>query len=278
MPPLCPQDCVSLSPTFVDPVSIEVYSHTARTMRDDFEFYAGLLPGEFTRISKMPIYHISLQPSLALAFSSFEIAFKAPDMVLKAVYDLYVSNSQCRLEDRTRFDSVEWPSISGSSLLLDEEIRIVYTKHPVTGEVTTHTHPFPHLPKFTISAAHPALLTLQATKFRLYNQCNPLDMLTQMFLMRSTYTPHPSFYKDWSAYWREDPAGSSASTAVSSMKRKALGNANIYHKRPRKSSDDVDAKKASPQRGQERRPVHDVRRTEKMHTSPRRSTCPLDSR
>ncbi|KIY69611.1 hypothetical protein CYLTODRAFT_452482 [Cylindrobasidium torrendii FP15055 ss-10] len=214
---LCPQDCVSLSPTFVEPVSIQVYSHTARTMRDDFEFYAGLLPGEFIRISKMPIDHISLQPSLAQAFSAFNIAFRPPDT------------------ERKRFDSFQWPSASGSSLLLAPKIRVVYTRHPITGEVATHTHPFPHLPKFTISGAHPALLTLQATKFRIYHLCNPPDILTELFVMRSTYTVHRSFRKDWSAYWREDAAGPAVSTKASGVKRKALENANICHtERPRK--------------------------------------------
>lgn len=194
-----------------------------------------------------------VQPSLAHAFLSFAIAFQPPDTVLNTVYDLYVSNSQCRLKERKRFDSVrnrfrtnppgltsiqfEWPKAFSCSLLLDPQIRTVYTKHPATGEVATHTHPFPHLPKFTVSAAHPALLTLQGTKFRISHFCSDrhrdTDILRKLIIMRSTYTIHPSFTKDWSAYWIEEDVGAPAE--IASVKHKTLANANVAISRGHKS-------------------------------------------
>lgn len=160
------------------------------------------------------------------------------------------------------------------------EIKTIYTKHPLTGEVAIHTHPFPQLPLFTIADAHPALLVLQSHRFRLHHHTSkPGDILNMIINLRAKHGVHPAFRKDWSRYWTND--GKPGATA--GVKRKALGDANVDNKRARTSSSDVkvvhNAEKSRPspassQRKRIRRPVYHDRPTKKLPTSLHRSECP----
>ncbi|KIY60588.1 hypothetical protein CYLTODRAFT_427821, partial [Cylindrobasidium torrendii FP15055 ss-10] len=200
----------------------------------DFEFYAGTLPGEFVRISEKPINKMLLQPSIARLLNNSTGTFQPPDEVLQTSLDLYTKNSQCKLKLRQRFDSFQWPAASGCSLLVEDSIRTIYTKHPLTGEVEVHKHPFPQLPLFNIvGEAHPALLAHQSLRFRIHNyDYTPGDILNKILDMRSDNAVHPGFRRDWSWYWAKDGKAS----VSAGVKRKALGDANVNHKGRHKSS------------------------------------------
>ncbi|KIY62884.1 hypothetical protein CYLTODRAFT_162081 [Cylindrobasidium torrendii FP15055 ss-10] len=163
---LYPQHCISLSSEFVEPSMTDVYSDAHYTLKSDFEFYAGTLPGEFVRISERLINKMLLQPSIARLLMMSNGTFQPPDPVLQTSLDLYTANSLCKLKLRKRFDSFQWPAAFGYSLLVDDRIKTIYTKHPLTGQVAVHKHPFPQLPLFNIvGKAHPALLAHQSLRF-----------------------------------------------------------------------------------------------------------------
>lgn len=159
-------------------------------------------------------------------------------------------------EARLILAQFKWPSTAEYTLLMDQDIKTIYTKHPLTGEITTHTRPFPHLPQFSVDTAHPALLTLQATKFRLFHHYspNPHDTLMALILMRSEHRVHPGFFKDWSSYWKKDGPCTGAGAAKdpshgAGKKRKAIEDSSLGNKRARISSSDgdkVDAQKSLP--------------------------------
>ncbi|KIY62874.1 hypothetical protein CYLTODRAFT_426571 [Cylindrobasidium torrendii FP15055 ss-10] len=275
---LYPQHCVSLSPEFVEPSMTDVYSNRHYMLKSEFEFYAGTLPGEFVRISEKPTNKMLLQPSIACLLIDSTGTFQPPDEVLQTSLDLYTANSQCKLKFRKRFDSFQWPAASGCSLLVEDSIKTIYTKHPLTGEVEVHKHPFPQLPLFNIvGKAHPALLAHQSLRFRIHNyDRTPGDILNKIKYMRLDNAIHPGFRRDWSWYW----AKKGKASASAGVKRKALGDANVDQKRRCKSSskdklvhtrEEVAPLPASPQRKRVRRPVHDIRPTKKL---PTRSRCP----
>lgn len=169
---------------------------------------------------------------------------------------------------------------------MDDRIKTIYTKHPFTGEVAVHKHPFPQLPLFAIVDAHPALLVLQSFRFRLHHStCEPGDILRMIIMLRFKHGVHPGFRKDWSWYWSKvgKPDG-----ATAGVKRKALGDTNADNKRTRTSYSDAkvvhNAEKLQPspvpsQRKRVRRPAYHDRPTTKlptqMPTSTRFSASPL---
>ncbi|KIY60584.1 hypothetical protein CYLTODRAFT_427823, partial [Cylindrobasidium torrendii FP15055 ss-10] len=231
---LYPQHCVSLSPEFVEPSLTDVYSNFHFMLKSEFEFYAGTLPGEFVRISETPINKMLLQPSIARLLIDSTGTFQPPDEVLQTSLDLYTANSQCKLKLRKCFDSFQWPAAFGCSLLVEDSIRTIYTRHPLTGEVAVHKHPFPQLPLFNIiGEAHPALLAHQSLRFRIHHHTRtPGDILRKIVVMRVMNGMHSGFCKDWSWYWAKDGKAS----VSAGVKRKGLGDANVNHKRCRKSS------------------------------------------
>ncbi|KIY69608.1 hypothetical protein CYLTODRAFT_452479 [Cylindrobasidium torrendii FP15055 ss-10] len=209
-----------------------------------------------------------LQPSIARLLIDSTGTFQPPDEVLQTSLDLYTANSQCKLKLRKRFDSFQWPAASGCSLLIEDIFRTIYTKHPLTGEVAVHKHPFPQLPLFNIvGEAHPALLVHQSLRFRVHHyDSTPGDLLTKLNFMRIDNTVHPGFRRDWSWYWAKDRKASSSA----GVKRKALGDANVHHKRHCNPSskdkvvpnrEEVAPVPASSQRKRVRRHGHDARPT-----------------
>lgn len=114
---------------------------------------------------------------------------------------------------------------------LSHSIDTLYTKHPITGEITTHTRPFPNLPQFSVTVAHPALLTLQATSFAdciARYEC-PASLRKLLEIMAKPL--HPTFVIDRFLYWRKDIAASGPVSCTAGTKDTVSRDADVKRKR-----------------------------------------------
>ncbi|KIY60911.1 hypothetical protein CYLTODRAFT_415816 [Cylindrobasidium torrendii FP15055 ss-10] len=163
------------------------------------------MPGEYLQIWKRPYGCISsggsltapVQPSLVKPFHHWTISFQPPDEVLQEAYDVYFANQTCPLNERVRFDSLKWSDEAGYSFFAPPQVDTVYTKNPITQEVTMHTYPFPALPKFSVALSHPVALILHASTviFR-HNMLRNRSNLYRLQLLGCDCRTPPQFWCD----------------------------------------------------------------------------------
>ncbi|KIY63076.1 hypothetical protein CYLTODRAFT_426408 [Cylindrobasidium torrendii FP15055 ss-10] len=123
-----------------------------------FEYCAGTGHGEFQENVECSENYIPLQPRMQSLILSNRCAFMPSDNVLSNINALYLRNSCSAPRERIRFNNV--PSLDDCVYTFECGENFtdrLFTRHPITGVVTTHIFPYPNLPQF-IMPAHPCLV------------------------------------------------------------------------------------------------------------------------
>ncbi|KIY64913.1 hypothetical protein CYLTODRAFT_424806 [Cylindrobasidium torrendii FP15055 ss-10] len=154
---------VSLSDTFSsDVVQVQVAPPDGGCIRA-LESYGGLHQHELRKFRLSPLNNLQVQPGMAQLFQPVRIAFIPAEETLRKILELYKMNRFCPIPERQRFDEV--PHLQTSTYMLGVTPyfkRDLFTRHPLTGKVTRHRHPYTALPKFTLPI-HPCIAVLTAS-------------------------------------------------------------------------------------------------------------------
>ncbi|KIY61917.1 hypothetical protein CYLTODRAFT_494981 [Cylindrobasidium torrendii FP15055 ss-10] len=165
MPAIYTEDCISFSPFFPS-ASAEKIVHPGHILAfRSHEGAAGMKIGEMFEKMDQPInlLHLTSKP-VAQAFALSALAFRPPPNTIALLQDLYRHNANCSMADRRRFD--ETPELRQDCeyalRILPRFQKDIFLKHPVTGKVTIHQHPYGDLPRFRLLTAHPSLVSVAA--------------------------------------------------------------------------------------------------------------------
>ncbi|KIY66605.1 hypothetical protein CYLTODRAFT_444573 [Cylindrobasidium torrendii FP15055 ss-10] len=177
------EDCISYDADFDDTTSYELFAKPR--MVADLESLCGFKKGEVEEMLSGEDNKLSMQMSAAQMYGRRAFLFRPPDDALGSLLKLYKRNSEAPRSSghpqTLRLDEEELSRrISSFSLEMNPGVQSpLFTKHPVTGEVTIHEYPYPHLPTFEMRSAHPVLVSLKSYRQLLFWNIEDLssDML-----------------------------------------------------------------------------------------------------
>ncbi|KIY63993.1 hypothetical protein CYLTODRAFT_425639 [Cylindrobasidium torrendii FP15055 ss-10] len=216
-----PEDCISLSREFVQPQSRALFKYLDIQVLRAYSTSAGLVLGEIEQLLKAPFGTMSLQPSMWTAVDSGSFAFMPPDHVQHLLVAAYEYNSKRDYHQRRRLDEFPPPT----SLKYTAHARSlrrgvpIFTKNPRTGVVTTHLSPYTDLPTFSVTSAHPSLMTVKAILYVNVAHAQTMHpLIERLFYLSShidpVFAPPP---------WQPNPCSTpSPIPEASSDKRKAV--------------------------------------------------------
>ncbi|KIY65536.1 hypothetical protein CYLTODRAFT_492234 [Cylindrobasidium torrendii FP15055 ss-10] len=162
------EDCISLSPLFASTLSAKKLVDPGQNrIICTLEGATGLNIGEMITKMDQPInlLHLASKP-VVQAFALSLLAFRPPPHTIALLQELYEHNARCPMSERRRFDEVP-------ELRQDCEYTLqmfpgfqkdIFLKHPETGAITTHQHPYSDLPCFRLLTAHPTLVSVPAAR------------------------------------------------------------------------------------------------------------------
>ncbi|KIY63184.1 hypothetical protein CYLTODRAFT_458351 [Cylindrobasidium torrendii FP15055 ss-10] len=160
MPTPYTEDCISLTGVFHEPIGYPIYTDHNLLMPHAHAF--GMDAKELMLALFNQGNYIYLQPEVYELLQGDDHAFIPPDDYAQDLGDLY-EEDEPQLEDRARVKiksgALEYrfiysePSIARSPIFL---------RHPITGIVTKHEHPYPAFPRIKFRSADPAILTSKA--------------------------------------------------------------------------------------------------------------------
>ncbi|KIY62035.1 hypothetical protein CYLTODRAFT_427217 [Cylindrobasidium torrendii FP15055 ss-10] len=156
------EDCVSLNGIFGEAIEHAIYSDSSCYYLRRHEPAVGMQPGELSTYMDHPANRLKLQPDVAPHFSSLKICLVPEDAAIRQLCQVYSKNQGRFPANRV----VLKPTVSdGAKCVLKPNAEFttsIYLRHPVTGLVTLHRHPYPAFPTINVRSADTALLTLHA--------------------------------------------------------------------------------------------------------------------
>ncbi|KIY65541.1 hypothetical protein CYLTODRAFT_424259 [Cylindrobasidium torrendii FP15055 ss-10] len=128
---------------------------------------AGMNIGEMLETMDQPINLLHLTSELVIeAFAFSDLAFRPAPNAIALLQELYEHNVKRPISERRRFDEV--PELQQNCeytlQILPELQRDIFLKHPVTGAVTIHQHPYGDMPRFRLLTAHPSLVSVASAR------------------------------------------------------------------------------------------------------------------
>ncbi|KIY65617.1 hypothetical protein CYLTODRAFT_445244 [Cylindrobasidium torrendii FP15055 ss-10] len=177
MPVLYRSEDVSFSDGFYEPATIKALRKGAG--RAILECFGGLTRDEFEPFRETAYNQLKVQPSVAECWDLF-VAFVPSEDTVAAIHKAFKANGKCRLSERTPFTQIPLPALTTYTLIISPKAsQDVFTRHPVTGVVRRHHHPYTDLPKFTLSA-HPCIMAEAGRRTLAWRLSPPI--LTKYFL------------------------------------------------------------------------------------------------
>ncbi|KIY64918.1 hypothetical protein CYLTODRAFT_424811 [Cylindrobasidium torrendii FP15055 ss-10] len=207
----------SLSDTFSSdtvPVPV-VYSEGSV---QDLESSGGLRQHEFFRkLQRSQLNTLKVQPDVANLFGRAAVAFIPAERTLVDIFELYKKNHICPISERKRFDEVPHLQTSTYTLAVDPYFkRDLFSRHPLTGNVTRHRHPYTALPKFTLPI-HPCIAATTASYF--VDLCSDAPPISDTLLAIERFHAFNSF-------WARIPKYSSAKSVTSTSSTRSSSSSN----------------------------------------------------
>ncbi|KIY67971.1 hypothetical protein CYLTODRAFT_453934 [Cylindrobasidium torrendii FP15055 ss-10] len=121
-------------------------------------------------------------------------------------------NHICPISERKRFDEVPHLQTSTYTLGVDPYFKKdLFTRHPLTGKVTRHRHPYTALPKFTLPI-HPCIAV--TTAIYLINLCSDAPPISDTLLAIKRLHAFNSF---WARIPRYPPPKYTFTTSTASL-------------------------------------------------------------
>ncbi|KIY64776.1 hypothetical protein CYLTODRAFT_456898 [Cylindrobasidium torrendii FP15055 ss-10] len=193
---------------------------------------SGLKPGELMKRKNDAWNNLNLQRNLASFFGSHTMAFRPSDTVLKNILSVYQHNTACSLlEDRIRLDetpALRFPVDCSLEVDRSDHTAPIFTKHPRTGEITRHLHPYATLPRFKLPSTDPGLLGIAAYILERdvdHRDPCPLDIVQQFQTAWCTneFAEHSQFFYKQLPTPPSSPPHSPCDESPPSHKRKHAG-------------------------------------------------------
>ncbi|KIY64914.1 hypothetical protein CYLTODRAFT_424807 [Cylindrobasidium torrendii FP15055 ss-10] len=208
----------SLSDTFsTDDIQVSVVYSQGPTVQD-LESFGGLHRHEFFRkLQRSQLNTLKVQPDVANLFGRAAVAFIPAERTLVDILEFYKMNHICPISERKRFDEVPHLQTSTYTLGVDPYFkRDLFTRHPLTGKVTRHRHPYTALPKFTLPI-HPCIAV--ATAIFLIDLCSDAPPISDTLLAIGRLHAFNSF-------WARIPKYSSAKSVTSTSSTRSSSSSN----------------------------------------------------
>ncbi|KIY61938.1 hypothetical protein CYLTODRAFT_427263 [Cylindrobasidium torrendii FP15055 ss-10] len=124
------------------------------------ELGSGMKRGETTNSLYEPGNYLYLQRDFGARAFFDGHAFVPLDETLQAMTNIYQNNQQCAYEDRARIkvdiDTLECTFVAASTS------RPLFLRHPITGIITKHEHPYPAFPTIRLRTADPVMVASKA--------------------------------------------------------------------------------------------------------------------
>ncbi|KIY63171.1 hypothetical protein CYLTODRAFT_146597 [Cylindrobasidium torrendii FP15055 ss-10] len=133
-------------------------------------------------------------PDFAPGILHQNYTFIPPDDFIQTLHEVYLQNQPHQPKDRAR---VKTGTGGLEFTLMDvrESSCPIFLRHPVTGTVTKHEHPYPALPSIRLRSADPAFIAVRAS--RQLSQLYIASGLLRKFAMTNAYfirnSPHAWF-------------------------------------------------------------------------------------
>ncbi|KIY68926.1 hypothetical protein CYLTODRAFT_489346 [Cylindrobasidium torrendii FP15055 ss-10] len=224
-----PED-ISLDGTFRGGVILPFF-HSQNTMIRKLEYCGGLEPNTIAQNAICRENVIAVRPSVEMSIKMGTLVFLPDSATLDRILTTTNHNLSCPPSERIGLrDIPEFSDCSYTLLLRPSFKTILHLRHPKTGRITTHRHPYPALPQFTLPS-NPwvaALGAYQKVAIRSYSLDLPIlhrigrltrhATLPDYFREVSPPVNCPSLTNSSSS--EESSAESSVSGSTSSRKRK----------------------------------------------------------
>ncbi|KIY61720.1 hypothetical protein CYLTODRAFT_427382 [Cylindrobasidium torrendii FP15055 ss-10] len=154
------EDCISFTGIFGEPVGFPMLTDPLDSFMRRHELGSGMKRGETIKSLYEPGNYLYLQRDFgARAFFSGH-AFVPLDETLQAMANIYRKNQQCLYKDRARIkiniDALECTFVAASTS------RPLFLRHPITGIITKHEHPYPAFPTIRLRTADPIMVASKA--------------------------------------------------------------------------------------------------------------------
>ncbi|KIY61723.1 hypothetical protein CYLTODRAFT_427386 [Cylindrobasidium torrendii FP15055 ss-10] len=154
------EDCISFTGIFGEPVGFPIFTDPQNPFLRLHELGSGMKSGEIIKSLYEPGNYLYLQRDFgARAFFSGH-AFVPLDETLQAMANIYQKNQQCLYEDRARIkinlDALECTFVAATMS------RPLFLRHPITGIITKHEHPYPAFPTIRLRTADPIMVASKA--------------------------------------------------------------------------------------------------------------------
>ncbi|KIY70526.1 hypothetical protein CYLTODRAFT_419744 [Cylindrobasidium torrendii FP15055 ss-10] len=185
---------ISTCPIFVDPVQYQLIdSHEPIT---HFEYMLGLGKRELRYNLDCTENALLVQPCMHEYFVRKQLYLLPEEDVCKKMLNVARHNVSCLPSERVLFSDIPDFSADQCYYKLDhkdpswDEKTLLYTRHPITGHVTTHTAPYPSLPTFSISAS-PWMAAMAARLA--FTMANTRDTIPRIHIAMFSRRPPESF-------------------------------------------------------------------------------------
>ncbi|KIY64558.1 hypothetical protein CYLTODRAFT_493030 [Cylindrobasidium torrendii FP15055 ss-10] len=164
------EDCISTSLHFGATDEYRIIQEDEFRAIRTYGTASGMGQGEFKDcVMKNPMNQLHLQPTTYDLFDAYDLAFRPTSSTFAILSELYMANARLPPSQRRRFDNV--PGFQGAPHILEIRNNFqedIFLKHPITGEVTIHQHPYSNLPLFYPRTAHPVATSHNAFNFLLH--------------------------------------------------------------------------------------------------------------
>ncbi|KIY70524.1 hypothetical protein CYLTODRAFT_488063 [Cylindrobasidium torrendii FP15055 ss-10] len=185
---------ISTCPTFVSPIQYELLGPHGPITR--FEYILGLGKRQLQCHLDCTENTLLVQPCMHDYFAQRQLYLLPDETVCKKMLVIASHNVSCLPDERVLFSDLPEFRADQCHYKLDhkdtrwDEKTLLYTRHPYTGQVTTHTAPYPNLPSFSISAS-PWMAAIAARLA--FTIGNDFDIIPRIHATMFTRKPPESF-------------------------------------------------------------------------------------
>ncbi|KIY63979.1 hypothetical protein CYLTODRAFT_425621 [Cylindrobasidium torrendii FP15055 ss-10] len=154
------EDCISLTGVFEEPFGHPIYTEHMETALRMHALATGMSDEEAIDALFKPGNYLYLQPDFGHELSRKEYAFIPPDRCIQLLTKTYRQNQRHPQKDRTRAET-ESGTLEYSLIDLSSSTCPIFLRHPATGIVTKHVHPYPAFPSIRLRSADPSFIAIK---------------------------------------------------------------------------------------------------------------------
>ncbi|KIY68927.1 hypothetical protein CYLTODRAFT_489347 [Cylindrobasidium torrendii FP15055 ss-10] len=144
-----PED-ISLDGTFRKGVILPFF-YSQSTMIRRVEYCGGLEPNAIAQKVIVRENVVAVRPSVEMSIKSGSFVFLPDSATLARILKVTRHNLSCPADERIDIRNIPELSDCTYALILDPVVKVpIHLRHPKSGRITTHRHPYPAFPRFTL--------------------------------------------------------------------------------------------------------------------------------